>query len=82
MTSAEIIRAFGGATSLSIETGIKRSAISMWIPDGIPSRHWFRLCKLAESKNVEGISMEVLSEHTRSRDRIDNVSNTQVSEVA
>jgi hypothetical protein len=64
MTAAEIIRALGGATELSMAIGASRSAISNWGRYGLPARYWPALARVAATR-APTITLEVIERHTR-----------------
>jgi hypothetical protein len=60
MTHAEIIQKLGGAPELSRLFGTSRSAASNWLRAGIPAKYWPDVVRLAQERNIPGITFEAL----------------------
>jgi hypothetical protein len=67
LSASQIVKAFGGPTVLSRHPALaaQRSAIANWPKDGIPSRHWPALARIAaSSSDTQHITIEELERHT------------------
>jgi hypothetical protein len=60
MDTRELVSDLGGLSVVADELGCVVSAVSNWHRQGIPPRHWPKLIRMAEARNVAGVTLEAL----------------------
>jgi hypothetical protein len=58
-----LIRDLGGASVVSKDLGVGRSAVSMWASAGIPAKYWPAIIRLASAKGLPSVTLESLERH-------------------
>jgi hypothetical protein len=60
MTSADIMQRLGGRRAVAEFLGESPRAAHKWAARGFPARYWPAIVRMAETKGVDGISLQSL----------------------
>ena len=69
MTNADIMQALGGYRSVAEFLGENPRVVHKWSNRGFPARYWPAIVRMAETKGVKGVSLQVLERPMWKRQR-------------